>query len=494
MRFIITLIFSQNRTLDTKLPSLSTQNYQRAPSFLFTVEEEQARIRQALLATEQENQVDLEEDSESEGYSFLPEGRSSRGKEQDSEDVSLTRPSRLVLGESFQANRISQRIDNHPGNMKTRGGNYKLSTQGAQSAPKKRKPDPKLADEEPSGSDGEDETSIRLRQKTEEAQKWKLRAKGTSSSSKSGKSVPAGSASAMHQLVTKKTKEEVYKTTKFIGSEGQLCTVTEHLMKILDLDCFENLEGSALIRAQEQWISNHKDTVRIAINAWRNYQQGELLKVFKEYESNGKVADLPTKDEILQIVLRNGMADEDPDHERMRHLFDLYWDELIPKVAGHNKWGPGKRHYKLMMEARVDNDPNKQKLVTSSDEAFLVVLWENCIDRWLVESEDAQLVAQGKKNEIDPKDPRRTAPYTLPKGGVRRFGGWSKEGRKRYRQVKGLIRESQDQDHIKVVEKAALNRLQVRHKIDEERLAKKQKTSKVTEHEIDSEHELDFED
>ena len=95
----------------------------------------------------------------------------------------------------------------------------------------------------------------------------------------------------------------------------------------------------------------------------------------------------------------------------MRQLFDIYWDELIPKVAGHNKWGPGKRHYKLMQEARMDNDPNKPKLVTSLDEAFCVVLWENYIDRWLIEAEDAKKQKRNEEDTIDWDDKRRIAPH-----------------------------------------------------------------------------------
>ena len=88
-----------------------------------------------------------------------------------------------------------------------------------------------------------------------------------------------------------------------------------------------------------------------------------------------------------------------------------------------------------------------------------------------------------------------TPPHpTPPKGGVREFGGWTKEGCKRYREVKEPIRENQDREDLKALEQAALDRIQAKHKIDEEQLAKKQKTSKVTEHKIDSDHNLDFED
>ena len=195
------------------------------------MEEEQARLQQELQqVAEEDNQVVLDKDSESEEYSFLPQGRSLGHEGPSLQDDRSNQLSRRVLGESFEANQPLQCIDHHPSNMKTCGGGDYASgkpaarsrASGDQSKDKTRRQAEKRQNQDSSGSDTEDETSITLRQKIKELEKWKLRAKAMGSSSKSAKLAISGSASAMTHLVVKKTKEEIFKTIKFIGNEDQL--------------------------------------------------------------------------------------------------------------------------------------------------------------------------------------------------------------------------------------------------------------------------------
>ena len=54
-------------------------------------------------------------------------------------------------------------------------------------------------------------------------------------------------------------------------------------MQKLNLRSLQGLSGNDKINAEETWIAENRDTVRLCLNHWRNYVQQELHKlVFKE--------------------------------------------------------------------------------------------------------------------------------------------------------------------------------------------------------------------
>ena len=340
-------------------------------------------------------------------------------------------------------------------------------------------------------------------------------------------------------------------------SDDQLVAATRIVMGKLDLKEHEGLRKDVLKIAQDHWIEENKDTVRCAINDWRNYVQGEFYKLFKTLVADDHLDQVPNHEQILDIAIRKDNF-EGTDFEE---FLDFYWDELIPKVAGHSKWGPGKRHHGLLSSMKPRDDPDAGLYVTPSDEAFACLLWENCFDRWRYsyeqdleeelkindpeayaakkQAEQAKKEAEAakkkpaksnkkgaKKSDEEPEDaeeddgaaktgkesseaeggnadssddvvevvdPRSVAPYTLPKGGVNKFGGWNKAGRKRYRQVLELIKKSKKKKNLEDIEKACLQRLRIKYDC-EERESKRRKTKHVEEEDdaIDSDHEADW--
>ena len=183
--------------------------------------------------------------------------------------------------------------------------------------------------------------------------------------------------------------------------------------------------------------------------------------------------------------------DEDTDAEAMRAKFVTYWDEMIPKVAGRSSWGPGKRHQGLMSFMRKYDDDDQELHVTPSDEAFLVVLWENGWKRW-----NAIKELRDKNLELTKEEERKEkyqTPYTVPKGGVQSFGGWNRTGRKRYKEVLELIKASKDQEHVREVEEACLTQVRINNQCAEKEAArKKPKTTAQEEVVSDSDNEPDW--
>ena len=94
-----------------------------------------------------------------------------------------------------------------------------------------------------------------------------------------GKSV----SSAVDNLVYDIAKTDLFKEVKFISSEEELEYATRIVMNIINPQEHEGLSGEKLAKAQAKWITDNCESVRKAINEWRNYVQGELQKFVKEH-------------------------------------------------------------------------------------------------------------------------------------------------------------------------------------------------------------------
>ena len=83
------------------------------------------------------------------------------------------------------------------------------------------------------------------------------------------------------------------------------------------------------------------------------------------------------------------------------------------------------------------------KVVTKSDEAFALLMFDNYIDKWTnpiaaTDQDGASVVAdkQGKR-----KQPRQRGKYTAIRSGRCKYGGWSREGTARFNQFYKLVQE-----------------------------------------------------
>ena len=145
---------------------------------------------------------------------------------------------------------------------------------------------------------------------------------------------------------------------------------------------------------------------------------------------DGKGDTMPNVEEIQKIVFRDDMDDEaDKDQkDRLCELFIEHWRTLMPKVAGHWAWAPNKQEYHLISFGTQDpEDLASDYLVSPSDEAFLVVLWENCHKKWAHLDE-----CRKNKTQPDPEDTRLVTPYSSSKSGQKKFGGWREAGIQKY--------------------------------------------------------------
>lgn len=156
---------------------------------------------------------------------------------------------------------------------------------------------------------------------------------------------------------------------------------------------------------------------------------------------------LPTMDEIMDIWNVGEAPDEDDEEDdeaaklakktartHYRRKIDLllwYLDRYLPNLCGLEFWGPQIRPYHLMTDLvnlQGDTSGKKKVLVTVTSEAFALLMYENCREKWI---NTFQLKKQNKKAKIPAykRDDEATHKYanlwSNSSTGSVKGGGWS---------------------------------------------------------------------
>ena len=229
---------------------------------------------------------------------------------------------------------------------------------------------------------------------------------------------------AQHMEIAKGVQHVLFPKLKFIRDETMLTTATGILFDELDLKEKEGLNPQQLEITKQIWVQKWQEIVRKAHNDHRNYCQQSLCDVVKNVLLAGKLADLPTKEELEMAILRKGMADEDPKAARMRDIFVFYWDRMLPCVCGFQRWGPNHKYQKTISAAKLTAGNGKKKAcVTESDEAFLCVLHANALEKWKYSYIDMKHKRNQKDWTKEESEKIPPTPYTNSKAGQVRFGG-----------------------------------------------------------------------
>jgi hypothetical protein len=217
-------------------------------------------------------------------------------------------------------------------------------------------------------------------------------------------------ADRIHILV----KGTIFRKLKFITSEG----IFNKAMKIV----VESEEPDNV----EEFVRVYKTCVVGGINAKRSSceQAGsrivnELLKTrgFKDGDN-----DPPFSIDSL-LLLRQATTPID------KEAFLWFIGDFVACVSGKKVWGRKKYYYKVS-EAVVDKG-SKELVVTVSDEAFAILLYENYIGKWIARYHAER---RGEKPQGKTK-----GKYTSSITDHCLYGGWSAQGVARFNHLCAII-------------------------------------------------------
>ena len=159
--------------------------------------------------------------------------------------------------------------------------------------------------------------------------------------------------------------------------------------------------------------------------------------------------------------------------EREMEAFFWFFGEFLVSVCGARQWGKQKEH-ELISKATLMG--TGEKLVTKSDEAFALLMYENYIGKWkkqgnIKDNEDEQHEEdEDEQHEEDEETAQSVAgkktsnnkavrgKYTIHNNGTTKYGGWSEKGMARFNELYELVRVDRKCPQAAAMEKEFLER------------------------------------
>ncbi len=283
------------------------------------------------------------------------------------------------------------------------------------------------------------------------------------------------------------TKQEIWRTCKFISNEEQLKLVCAQIMAYSE-ELSQYIADNLKQEVKEAYIAslakNYGEKICGAINSIRTNVQSNIRKAYVERAIAGK--PMPTPAEMLHVIKRKDLImDSDKPKEgqteqefvalkakfqRNMDWFLWYWEKLLVQDAGKEWWSGAIRHYGTISAYAPLDEPNN-KYITNSTEAMIVLIFENCAQRfpYIVECTKAGVKPNQGCKEFQAK-------WSNLQSGQNIFGGWEFEARSRFIDLKKSIRVAKSRAHVKQVEEIALKLLRKQLKLKDKKEPKTDKS------------------
>ena len=158
--------------------------------------------------------------------------------------------------------------------------------------------------------------------------------------------------------------------------------------------------------------------------------------------------DLPSTEEIEDIwnlpeVNEASSEEEKAEYEKKVSLLTWYLDVFMPKAVGLEFWGELIRPYRLMTDTEVvEGDPSGKKkvLVTVTSEAFGLLVYHNCRDKWVADykykKEHGKKAQVPKYNKDDVSTHKHVNKWSNSNSGSVVGGGWHPAALKKFNALK----------------------------------------------------------
>ena len=218
-------------------------------------------------------------------------------------------------------------------------------------------------------------------------------------------------------------KTTLWRTCKFLADETQLDEACEQIMAVIP-EIAHLLEDEEMKEVNIQGFKdNYGENICTTINGKRTEVQSGLRKAYLARAATG--AKMPTPKELGQVIRRVGLEfdPEKPEENALaREFFEWYWEHLLPKCVGSQNWGQSIRLYGTISQHFPPDDP-KRKYITSSDEALVLLLYENCGQRFPYHAK-----CKAKGETPDAEHANNQSKWSNNQSGQVKWGGWPLAG------------------------------------------------------------------
>jgi hypothetical protein len=221
--------------------------------------------------------------------------------------------------------------------------------------------------------------------------------------------------------------------------------------QVMDHECVADRERVKFQMLYES-VFNH------ALNSKRSTceQAGKaiMMKELKRFKEDG--IDRFTIEELQKLRRANT--------EREKQAFLWFFGTFLECVSGQKHWGAQK--CKQLVSEASSSATKHGKLVTISDEAFALLLYDNYVEKWVkafqrqeqhrLETIAAPQPASTAGDRRKASKEREKGKYTAQKTGHCKYGGWNREGMATYNSFYHMVKDDRASEHAMDMEREVL--------------------------------------
>ena len=248
-------------------------------------------------------------------------------------------------------------------------------------------------------------------------------------------------------------KNVLFRNIKFVNTEIMIQRAMKLVMK------FENVKE----RKQLEFHMLYESVFNEALNTKRSSCEQAGGKIVMESLESMKPGDeFFTIEELCK--LRQSST------EKEKQAFYWFFGTFLECVCGKKAWG--KMKYHGMISSAKLNMSTTERIVTVSDEAFALLIFENYIEKWVeaYEATKEQVIeAEGHNRRGEKKVlPRRRGKYTgaMARSGHCKFGGWNREGMARFNDLYNMVIEDRACPQAEAMEREFLEFCKTERNLD----------------------------
>ena len=229
-------------------------------------------------------------------------------------------------------------------------------------------------------------------------------------------------------------KTVIFRAVKFITCE-------EHMEKVMEVVIAQEKPPNA-----NHFVRMYKTIVTGALNTKRSTCKQSaseaVMKLLKMKDHRDEVEPPPYSFQVL-CKLRQSQTPEE------KEAFLWFVGEFLQTVCGMRAWGSRKKYRSTISDATSSDTGNA--IVTISDEAFALLLYDAYIDKWI------KRYHEDRRGE--PRTPRMVGKYTKNEDASSEYGGWSDEGIEMFNMLGGIVEDDRKSRNARDAEEWVLKSL-----------------------------------
>jgi hypothetical protein len=241
-------------------------------------------------------------------------------------------------------------------------------------------------------------------------------------------------------------KTQLFRKVKFITGEEMTMKALTTVMDALNI----------LAPERPNFVKLYTTCVTGSINTKRSTCEQAGAKIVRDLliqKQHKKGNGVPPYSMDSLVKLRRSYDGSAEDLE----AFVWFLGTFLDCVSGARAWGGQRKYVEEVSKAEIKGVGEKIKLVTVSDEAFGLLLYENYVDKWIHKYHDERRTLQPSMLISTAEKKKRGATkirgkYTKGSMGNCEFGGWSERGMRRFNELCQTVAEDRQDPKAQTME------------------------------------------